>query len=141
SPVEDGLAPDAPVVDTTPPAIALANPANMARRFSVLQPLTVVFDEDLDAATVNATTVVLTYDELYSFVTYRFDYDLYRPLGPGVGHHRRVTGDISYDAVSRTLRFQPKAPLPYGKRFTLAIDGVTDTAGNALTTSIAFQTA
>lgn len=132
-------APDAPAADTTPPTVMQSNPADLARRFSVLQPITVVFDEPIDPTTVSGASVSLTYgrDE---FIYYFSDQNMYRALGPGMAPRNVVAGTVSFDEVSSTLRFAPRAPLPYGRRFTLTLTGITDLAGNPLTTSISFMT-
>lgn len=144
SPVTDGIEPDAPVVDTTAPMITASNPTDMMSKFSVLQPLSVTFDEDIDPSTVNATTVKLTWGnqrirsyfgavELDNFV-------LLRGFGPG-RDVEDVLGTLTYDEVSRTLRFVPRAPLRWDTHYQLVLDGVTDLAGNELPmTSLRFTT-
>ena len=139
SPVEDNREVDAPAADTTAPGVLKATPADMGRKVSVLQPITVVFDDDVDAATVTAATVELSYSESFPPPIYRA-FTPFGPIGPAMPKHI-VPAVVTYDAVSRTLRVVPKAPLPYAQRFTLSLTILKDAAGNELTTSIKFLTA
>jgi hypothetical protein len=139
SPVEDNRDIDAPAADTTAPSILKSTPADMARKISVLQPVTVVFDEDVDPATVTAATVELSYADT-DIVPFYQNFSPQSPIGGGMPKHL-VPAAVTFDAVSRTLRLVPKAPLPFGRRFTLALSGVKDVAGNELTTSVKFMTA
>lgn len=140
SAVEDNRMPDAPVADTTAPTIMKATPANMAKRVSVIEPIVVQLDEDLDPATVMATSVDLSYEEPLSEI-FRLDPQIYGPTGPGMAPKHPVPATVTYDAVARTIRIVPKAPLPYSRRFTLAFTGIKDTAGNELSDGLHFTSA
>src|SRR4051812_17937628 len=55
--------PDAPPppADTTPPSIVVSHPDMNATKASVIDPVTMLFDEPLDPASVSATTVTARY--------------------------------------------------------------------------------
>ncbi len=138
SAIEDNRMPDAPVADTTPPTIMLSTPANMAKRVSVIEPVVVQFDEDIDPATVSATSVVLSTEDVEQ-TYFQFDGQLIKPLGPGMAR-LLVPATVTYDAIARVARVVPKAPLAYGKHFRLDVT-VKDVAGNELVTHVQFVSA
>src|SRR5690606_15630626 len=56
------------------------------------------------------------------------DTDALRVTGPG----GPVAGALDYDAASRTLRFQPDAPLAPATTYTVTVDHVADASGTTL---------
>jgi Domain of unknown function (DUF4082)/Bacterial Ig-like domain len=104
-----------PPADTTPPTVTARTPANNA----TLQPLstvvTVTFSEAMDAATINANTLVLR--------------DAASALVPAT---------VTYNTTTRVATLTPSSPLAGGTTFTATVLGgatdprVKDLAGNAL---------
>lgn len=140
SPVKDASnVPDAAIdaMDTRPPMIESSNPANMGTKVSILQPISVFFDEPLDPASVSATTVKLEYDQSQPPLVVLSGVD--RQHGPVPADLTLVRGSVSYDAGARKISFVPAVPLPYGYQFTLSID-VKDTAGLPFTGKVTFTT-
>lgn len=143
SPVKDtSNVPDAPIdsTDMRPPMIESSNPADMATKVSVIQPISVFFDEQLDPDTVNATTVKLGYDQTIPaslFVPPFFD--ILKPHGGVPAGMTNVKGTVSYDAAARKVSFVPAAPLPYGYQFVLKFD-VKDKGGVTFDGSLTFTT-
>jgi hypothetical protein len=101
--------------DSAPPRVASTNPTNGARGVSASTRVMVAFDEPVDAARVDSTTVRLS-----------------APSGS-------VAVTTELDGNNRTLRVTPNAPLPVGSTFTLTLqggqDGIRDLAGNPLAQS------
>ena len=94
--------------DTTPPVIQSVSPAAGSTCASTSSALTVTFGEDMDPATVNASTFRLT--------------------GPG---STAVSGVVAY--LNRTASFSPDTALAPVSAYTAALTtGMTDLAGNAL---------
>jgi hypothetical protein len=142
SPVEDFTnSPDAAIdaADTAGPAIVSSNPAHMSSKFSVIQPITVSFDEDVDPATVSGSTVTLTqwqsqYVRLYP------NGDFVAPSGPISQPVTTIAGTVTFDAVARKLTFSPAQPLAYNGHYTLTLADIKDLRGNSTSTTIAFRT-
>lgn len=142
SPVVDpSNSPDAQIdaPDTTAPGIASSNVQDMGARFSVIHPIVISFDEDLDPATVSATSVTLTYDALNFYRFYEVG-DFAAPHGPVAQPLTRVRGTVAYDAATRKLTFTPAVPLAYGQVHTLRLVDLKDTNGNAFSETISFRT-
>lgn len=91
--------------DTTPPTVSSIIPSNGAAGVSVNAPITVTFDEAVDAALINTDTFTLS---------------------------NGVMGDVSYS--DKVATFTPLTPLAYNTTYTATITtGVKDLAGNAMT--------
>ncbi|HEX5361581.1 MAG TPA: Ig-like domain-containing protein [Fluviicoccus sp.] len=102
-----------PAPDTTPPRVTLKAPAPAETGVAVNARIIATFTEDMDPATINATTVMVQ--------------------GPGASP---VNGTVSYAAGARTATFTPANPatLTAGSVFTATVTtGARDLAGNALT--------
>lgn len=96
--------------DATRPTVTLTVPAGGASGVATNTQVTATFSEDMDPATITATTFTLT--------------------GPGA---TAVAGAVTYAAGARTATFTPTATLVAGTLFTATITtGATDLAGNAL---------
>lgn len=143
--VDRSNSPDAPPppADETAPSILSANPSNGARGHSVIQPVTVYFDEPIDPATVTSASVTLerlerVFGPLTDFPSPFSIYD--PPTGPVGAPRSSVRGAVAYDEDTRRVTFTPAIPLPYAANLVLTLADVKDLAGNALSTSIAFRT-
>ncbi len=100
----------AAAADTTRPRVTLTVPADGAAGVATNTQIIATFIEDIDPATISATTFTLT--------------------GPGA---TAVTGAVTYAVGARTATFTPTATLPISTVFTATITtGATDLAGNAL---------
>ena len=141
SPVFDpSNVPDAAIdaTDMRPPMIESSRPANMETKVSILQPISVFFDEPLDPDSVSAMTVRLGYDRSQPPLMFP-NFQIAKEHGPIPAGLTPVRGAVSYDPASRKISFVPTAPLPYGYRFTLVMD-VKDTAGLPFTGKVSFHT-
>ena len=104
-----------PVPDSTPPTVASTVPAAAALGVSTTAPISATFSESIDPATLVADT-----------------FEVRRPGGT------RVSGQISYNTVTRTAALTPTQPLEYGAIYTATLRGgaglstVKDRAGNSL---------
>jgi len=111
------------VLNTTPPAVTAFSVANGAANVLTGTALTVTFNQVLDAATVNASTVRL------------------------MNGSTVVSANVSYDAATRTATLTPTAPLANSQTYTIVVvggaNGVKDLAGNAVAqaTTSSFTTA
>jgi hypothetical protein len=101
--------------DTTAPAISFRSPAAGATGVPNNTSIVVTFNEPVDPATVTAATFTLN----------------------GAG---QVAGAVSFDAITQTATFTPSAPLGFSTSYTVALTGIQDFSGNALTTSWSFTT-
>lgn len=100
---------DIKLLDLTAPTVTATLPANGATGVSPYQPLYATFSEPVDAATVNATTFLVT--------------------GPGGA----VAGTVTYDAATRQATFTPEAALAPNASYTGSLTaGVKDLSDNAL---------
>jgi hypothetical protein len=142
SPVEDFTnSPDAAIdaADTAGPGIVSSNPAHMGTKFSVIQPITVTFDEDVDPATVTAATVTLTQRQS-QYVPLYPNNPIAGPSGPIAQPVTPIRGTVAFDAVARKLTFTPAQPLAYSGHYTLTLTDIKDAYGNATSSTIAFRT-
>jgi uncharacterized repeat protein (TIGR01451 family) len=100
---------DAPLLDITPPTVVSTDPAAGATGVNPYKPVYATFSEDMDPATLNVSTFLLT--------------------GPG----GTVAGTIGYDAATFTASFVPSVPLaPYTAYSARLTTDVKDTTGNPL---------
>lgn len=102
---------DMPPVDTTAPQLMSSTPSADATKVPIIAPLTFVFDESLDPATVTEASVKVEY----------VNYNLIQP----------VTGTVAYDDASKTVTFKPNLPLVVGGRYYVTLGALKDVAGNA----------
>jgi len=94
-------------------AVTTSDPAHQALSVPLDTSISVGFSGDVDAASVNDTSFLLT-----------------DPAG------NTVTGEVSYDATTRTATFETVQNLDYNSTYTAEITtGVTDTAGVAIPVS------
>ena len=107
-------------VDTTSPTVTAVVPAADAVDVAINTPVTATFSEELNPATVNTTTFEL------------------RDAADNV-----VAATVSYDGVSQTANLSPSEPLANGTLYTATVKGsaagVTDLAGNALTSDYSWS--
>ncbi len=143
SPVKDSSnVPDAPIdsTDMRPPEIESSDPPNMGTKVSVLQPISVFFDEQLDESTVSATTVKLGYNQVIPVSLFvPPGGDLLQSHGAIPAGLTYVKGTVSYDAAAKKVSFVPAAPLPYGYQFVLEL-GVKDKGGVMFDGTFTFTT-
>jgi len=114
------------VVDTVRPTIISVSPTNNEKDLTVITPITVVFSESMDPATINTDTFVVTQ----------------RTTPPyGAYHSRIIAGTVTTNAYTSTndftATFTPTDKLSpnqqYGNVFTVMITtGAKDLAGNSL---------
>ncbi|BAY31536.1 Ig domain protein group 1 domain protein [Nostoc carneum NIES-2107] len=101
--------------DTTPPTVTATTPSNGATNVSIATTVTATFNEAIDAATINSSTLEL------------------RNSANSV-----VTATVTYNAASRTATLTPTSPLATSTTYTATVKGgttdprVKDLAGNAL---------
>ncbi len=97
-----------PTGTTTPATVSSTSPANGSTGVLTNATLSVTFNVDMDAASINTSNFTLT------------------GLNP-------VSGTISYNATTRTATFTPDAPLKHSQVFTAKLTtSITDAAGKAL---------
>ncbi len=103
----------APAPDLIPPTITSVNPVNGSTNISTGSSFTVAFSEGLNAATVDANSVLLLKNAT-----------------------NRVNASQSYNATNRTVTITPLAPLENATNYTIYIhggaSGVTDLSSNAI---------
>ncbi len=112
--------------DTTPPAVSAVSPPAGATGVSTTAAVVITFNEEMDPATINTTTVEL------------------RNATNGL-----VPASVTYAAGNRTATLTPSSALSNGSNYTIRVLGGTseprakDVAGNALVTtfSSSFTTA
>lgn len=91
--------------ETILPVITATAPTSGAGNVSTFRPVTAAFSENMDPATINASTFTLA----------------------------GITGTVSYDGATRTASFTPDAPLANNNTYTATIStAVKDLAGNRL---------
>jgi methionine-rich copper-binding protein CopC len=95
-------------VDTTAPNLSSRSPGVNATNVAVLSDVVAVFNEDMQAASLEFSLA-----------------------GPG---GIAVPGVVSYDGASRTARFDPATSLQAGTNYTATLAGARDLAGNLMTT-------
>jgi hypothetical protein len=117
--------------DMTGPKVVF--PDNDSTGVVPLSPISVIFDKQLDPATVTAETVKVTYRQLTialpAFAGGGDDY-FTELTWPG-SLDEPVRGDVSYDPELRKIHFVPKAPLLTGQTYTVSFVGVKDVNGYA----------
>jgi hypothetical protein len=96
--------------DTNPPAVSFTSPSDGGANININSYISVTFNEDIDPATVNGTSI-----ELRTGVT-------------------GVPATVSYTVGSRTATLIPTSPLGYAAVYTATVKagGIKDIAGNAL---------
>lgn len=95
-------------VDVTPPSVAETVPANDAVGFDASVSISAVFSEDLNPATVNASTFTVS----------------------------GVSGTVTYDAATRTATFTPEGDLADATTYTATVTAaVADLVGNSMNNS------
>lgn len=92
--------------DTTPPTVVNRSPASGATNVAVGTTVSVTFDENVQANSVNLTIA-----------------------DPGGA---TVSGTTAYDATTRTATFTPASALAVTTTYTATASGATDLAGNAM---------
>jgi hypothetical protein len=101
------------VLDSTPPTVVSVNPTAGQPGVGIGSALTVIFDEGMSPATINANTILLR---------------------DSAGNS--VSGAVSYNPPSSTATFTPSVALGFSKTYTATVKGgiagVTDAAGNPL---------
>ncbi|MDB6000069.1 MAG: hypothetical protein JWP52_1768, partial [Rhizobacter sp.] len=108
-------------VDTVPPAVTAATPANGSTGVAVASPITAQFSEAINPATIGATT--------FSVVA---------------GASQAVSGVVTYNPSTLTATFAPSSPLAASTTYTATLRGgatdprIKDVAGNALANSVAW---
>lgn len=99
--------------DATPPQVSSVSPANGSTNVPVNTVVTAVFNEPMNPATINGTTV-----QLFN------------------SSNATVAATVSYNAAAKTVTLTPSAPLSnisqYSARVKGGSSGVKDVAGNAL---------
>jgi hypothetical protein len=107
-------------VDTTPPSVSSISPGISATNVSVTTNVTVTFNEDMRASSVNTSSFELR-DSI----------------------NQLVTATVAYDVPTRTATLHPNAPLATSATYTAKLNagagGVTDLAGNALVTAFTWS--
>lgn len=105
--------------DVTPPSVINSTPADGATNVAIDSSISVTFDDDLNASTVNATNITLT---------------------GGVTPPQIA---VSYNNAERRATIVPNAPLDNDTLYTLTLSSsIADTSGNTLSqTTIIFRTA
>ncbi|MEM7765726.1 MAG: Ig-like domain-containing protein [Pseudomonadota bacterium] len=106
-----------PFRDTTPPRVQSSNPTNGASPVSINVDPELIVSEALSVATVNDTTVVFR--------------DAFG---------KRIRGDVSYDSARNAIVFEPRSALEFRRGYELSVNGATDVAGNAFSTTLTFTT-
>lgn len=103
----------APVPDLVPPTVTAVSPANGSIDISTGASFTVTFNEGLNAATVDANSVLLLKNAT-----------------------NRVNASLSYNAANRTVTITPLSPLEYATTYTIYVpggaSGVADLSGNEI---------
>jgi len=105
----DGVS-EIPATDHTPPQLVITSPADGAGDAAVQRTVAAAFDEDLDPATLDSSSFVVT-DELGA----------------------PVVGRVAWDAQARVALFTPEAPFTPAASYTANLtSAITDRAGNPL---------
>ena len=101
------------VGDITPPTVTSVTPVNGATGVSVSTTASAIFNEAMNASTINGSTI-----------------ELRNPS------NALITATVSYNAATRTVTLTPSAALANSTVYTVTIkggaSGVKDAAGNAL---------
>jgi len=100
--------------DVTPPTVTSVSPINDATGVPSSAAVSVTFSEAMDAATINASTVVLRLTSSGSV----------------------VSGTVSYNAATMTATFTPSVGLTFSTGYTVVVTtDAKDVAGNPLTSA------
>jgi YD repeat-containing protein len=102
------------VANTTQPTVTAMSPAAGATGVSVSSTIALTFNEPIDAATVNLTTMVVS--------------------DPSIGE--QLAGSYAVNAAGTVVTFTPLSPLPENATIEVSVNGVLDLSGN---TNIAYQ--
>jgi hypothetical protein len=95
--------------DTSAPRVVSQSPAPGATGVSIAAPVLVTFSKQMNASTINSSTVTLQ----------------------ASGSSTPVAATVTYSGSTATL--QPNAPLAYNTTYTVTVSGsITDTNGNAI---------
>jgi ice-binding like protein/Big-like domain-containing protein len=106
-----------------PPAVTAMVPPFDAEQVSVDTSISVTFNKQMNAGTLNAETFTLNLRQ--SSLAFRL-----------------VTGAVSYDIPNKTATFTPESPLSFGFQYVGRISGVADTRGTGAADHIwSFKTA
>ena len=106
------------ITDTTAPTVLSTTPTNNATNVAVNSSISVVFSEDMSAATIDGTSFTVK---------------------TTVGA-TPVAGTVSYNAATRTATFAPTGNLTANTGYTVTITSAAkDLAGNGLAGSFTFQ--
>jgi PKD repeat protein len=105
-----------PAADTTGPTVLSSTPSDGATGVAVAANVTATFSEALATATVNGQTFTL--EDAAGAV---------------------VPASVSYDGPSTTATLNPDADLASGATYTATISGVTDAAGNAMSSDASWS--
>lgn len=104
-------------IDTTPPSIVSANPANAATGICTNKSVNVTFSEAMNPSTINTATLTVA-----------------ASIAPGTP----LAGIVTYDVPSEVATFTPTSALTANATYIATITtGAQDLAGNALATSSA----
>lgn len=87
-------------IDTAPPTITAQTPADDAVDVPLIDPVTATFDKQLDPASVSASTVLVKDDQ-----------------------NQAVSGVVTYDSTTRTVKFAPDVIWMLGKTYTVTLKG------------------
>jgi hypothetical protein len=107
---EAGVITTGTVTDTTAPTVIAVAPPNGQTKVGTNALLVVTFSEPVDPITVDGTTVKLS-----------------------AGTTTEMPASIQFDSTGTMVTITPLAPLPDSTVMTIAISGVQDLAGNAVT--------
>jgi len=117
------------LADTTRPTIISVSPTNNEQSLSRNEQVTVAFSKDMNPATINADTFLVT-----------------QRTTPEAGAYRSlaIDGTVTYNSNDRTATFTPTEMLSpseqYGNVFTVMITtGATDLAGNSISQDYAWS--
>jgi hypothetical protein len=103
--------------DFDPPRVIATSPVNGTRAASATAPITITFNEAMDATTINGSNITV------------------RVTATGTS----IAGIVTYNALTRTATFTPSAPLAIPVNYTVRIAGVKDLAGNTIATPFEFS--
>jgi fibronectin type 3 domain-containing protein len=114
-------------IDTTAPTVTSTMPANGATNVSISTGICLNFSEGINSSAWNSTNVMLKDAGNTSLPGFLSTYEYY------------------YDGTTSCYgpSFRPSSALNYNTTYTLSVTGITDNAGNAMTTpySLSFSTA
>jgi methionine-rich copper-binding protein CopC len=98
-------------VDTQPPTVTSVSPADLSTNVATNTAINITFSEQMDASTINGTTITLK----------------------NTNTSAAVAGTVSYNSGTHVATFTPSAALANGTGYTVTVTtGVKDVAGNAM---------